>query len=118
VSGYLVLGGAGSLEVVPGVSLVTPPEFPVAYQVKPRRSSASCLLRQHGGLNWTFSPPLVLFIARERTGKFRPGTDQLVAAVGEKSWISFEDFALAIAGEIKHPAIFANVLPSATDRQA
>ena len=38
VGRYLVVGGAGSLEVAPGVRLVTTPGFPVAYKVKSGKS--------------------------------------------------------------------------------
>jgi putative NADH-flavin reductase len=39
-----------------------------------------------------------------RTGKFRLGTDQLPVDSAGKSWISFEDFAVAIVDEIERPA--------------
>jgi hypothetical protein len=43
-------------------------------------------------------------VAGERTSKFRLGTGQLLTAAGGKSWISFEDFAVALADEIERPA--------------
>jgi hypothetical protein len=45
-----------------------------------------------------------LFTAGERTAKFRLGTDQLLTDGSGKSWISFEDFAVALADEIDRPA--------------
>lgn len=44
VGRYLVVGGAGSLEVAPGHRLVTTPGFPVAYKAKPKpaRRSSTC----------------------------------------------------------------------------
>ena len=62
------------------------------------------LLRQQSDLNWTFLSPSALFVAGERTGKFRLGTDQLLTAADGKSSISFEDFAVALADEIERPA--------------
>ena len=101
---YLVVGGAGSLEVAPGVRLVTTPGFPVAYKAEAEKGAAFLdLLRAERELNWTFLSPSALFTAGERTGKFRLGTDQLLTAPDGKSWISFEDFALALADEIEHP---------------
>ena len=61
-------------------------------------------LRAEKELNWTFLSPSALFTAGERTGKFRLGTDQLLTAADGKSWISFEDFAVALADEIERPA--------------
>jgi uncharacterized protein len=102
---YLVVGGAGSLEVAPGVRLVTTPNFPAQYKAEAEKGAAFLdRLRQERELNWTFLSPSALFVAGERTGKFRLGTDQLLTASDGKSWISFEDFALALADEIEHPA--------------
>jgi putative NADH-flavin reductase len=105
VGRYLVVGCAGSLEVAPGVRLVTTPGFPVAYKAEAEKGAAFLdLLRAEKELNWTFLSPSALFVAGERTGKFRLGTDQLLTAADGKSSISFEDFAVALADEIERPA--------------
>lgn len=105
VGRYLVVGGAGSLEVAPGVRLVTTAGFPVAYKAEAEKGGAFLdLLRQEKELNWTFLSPSALFVPGERTGKFRLGTDQLLTAADGKSSISFEDFAVALADEIERPA--------------
>jgi putative NADH-flavin reductase len=102
---YLVVGGAGSLEVAPGVRLVTTPGFPVAYKAEAEKGAAFLdLLRAEKELNWTFLSPSALFVAGIRTGKFRLGSDQLLTTADGKSWISFEDFAVALADEIERPA--------------
>ena len=105
VGRYLVVGGAGSLEVAPGVRLVTTPGFPAQYKAEAEKGAAFLdLLGLEKDLNWTFLSPSALFTAGERTGKFRLGTDQLLAGADGKSWISFEDFAVALADEIERPA--------------
>jgi putative NADH-flavin reductase len=105
VGRYLVVGGAGSLEVAPGVRLVTTPSFPAQYKAEAEKGAAFLdRLRQEPDLNWTFLSPSALFVAGERTGKFRLGTDQLLVAADGRSWISFEDFAVALADEIERPA--------------
>ncbi|MBR0874578.1 NAD(P)-dependent oxidoreductase [Bradyrhizobium tropiciagri] len=105
VGRYLVVGGAGSLEVAPGVRLVTTPNFPAQYKAEAEKGGAFLdLLRQEKDLNWTFLSPSALFVEGERTGKFRLGTDQLLIDPAGKSWISFEDFAVALADEIERPA--------------
>ena len=59
VGRYLVVGGAGSLEVAPGVRLVTTPGFPVAYKAEAEKGAAFLdLLRAETELNWTFLSPL------------------------------------------------------------
>jgi putative NADH-flavin reductase len=105
VSRYLVVGGAGSLEVAPGVALVTTPDFPPAYKAEAEKGGAFLdLLRAEKELNWTFLSPSALFVDGERTGKFRLGGDQMLVGADGKSWISFEDYAVALANEIERPA--------------
>lgn len=105
VGRYLVVGGAGSLEVAPGVRLVTTPSFPAQYKAEAEKGAAFLdLLRAEKELNWTFLSPSALFVPGERTGKFRLGKDQLLTGADGKSWISFEDFAVALADEIERPA--------------
>jgi uncharacterized protein len=105
VGRYLVVGGAGSLEVAPGVKLVTTPGFPAQYKAEAEAGSAFLdLLRQEKELNWTFISPSALFVEGERTGKFRLGTEQLLTAADGKSWITFADYAIALADEIERPS--------------
>ena len=104
VGRYLVVGGAGSLEVAPGVKLIETPEFPAIYKAEAAAGGVFLdLLRKETQLDWTFLSPSALFVPGERTGKFRLGGDQLLA--NEKgSSISFEDYAVAMADEIEKPS--------------
>lgn len=102
---YLVVGGAGSLEVAPGQKLIDTPNFPAAY--KPEASAGGVfleLLRGEKDLDWTFLSPSALIFAGERTGKFRLGGDQLLTGADDKSSISYEDFAVALVDELEKPA--------------
>lgn len=104
VKRYLVVGGAGSLEVAPGVTLVSTPEFPAIYKDEATKGGEFLnLLRQEKELDWTFLSPSALFVEGPRTGKFRLGKDQLLT--NEKgSSISFADYAIALADEVEKPA--------------
>ncbi|MGC2775779.1 MAG: NAD(P)-dependent oxidoreductase [Bradyrhizobium sp.] len=105
VSRYLVVGGAGSLEVAPGVRLVTTPAFPAQYKAEAEKGAAFLdRLGQEKELNWTFLSPSALIDFGTRTAKFRLGTDQLLVDAEGKSFISFEDFAVAMVDEIERPA--------------
>lgn len=100
----LVVGGAGSLEVAPGKALIDTPNFPEAY--KPEASAGGRLLNALRGekeLDWTFLSPSALFAPGERTGKFRLGGDALLTDANGKSWISMEDYAIAMADEVESP---------------
>jgi putative NADH-flavin reductase len=104
VKRYLVVGGAASLEVAPSVTLLSTPQFPAAYKEEASRGAAFLeYLRGVEDLDWTFLSPSALFVAGERTGKFRLGKDQLLANE-DGSRISFEDFAIAMVDEIEKPA--------------
>ena len=100
---YLVVGGAGSLEVAPGVKLFNTPEFPEAYKPEATKGGAFLyLLREEKELDWTFLSPSAMFVPGERTGKFRLGGDQLLTSEKGSS-ISFEDYAVALVDEIEKP---------------
>ena len=103
-SRYLVVGGAGSLEVAPGVRLVDTPDFPDAYKAESLAGAAFLdLLRGEAALDWTFLSPSAMFVSGERTGHFRLGADTLLVGEGG-SVISFEDYAVALTDEIETPA--------------
>jgi putative NADH-flavin reductase len=102
---YLVVGGAGSLEVAPGVRLVTTPGFPPQYKAEAEKGAAFLdLLTLEKDLNWTFLSPSALFTGGERTGKFRLGKDDLLVSAEGRSWITFEDYAIAFIDELEKPA--------------
>ncbi len=100
----LVVGGAGSLYVAPGMQLVDTPEFPDAYKAE-ASAGRDFLNALHGEsqLDWTFLSPSALFAPGERTGQFRLGKDELLSAADGKSWISMEDYAIAMLDEVEQP---------------
>lgn len=103
VNRYLVVGGAGSLEVAPGQALIDQPDFPQAY--KPESSAGRDylnLLKKETELDWVFLSPSAMFVPGERTGKFRLGKDQLLSNENGSS-ISFEDFSIAMVDELEKP---------------
>ncbi len=100
---YLVVGGAGSLEIAPGKRVIDLPDFPAAYKAEANKGAAFLdLLKQERQIDWTFLSPSAEFVPGERTGQFRIGQDQLLS--NEKgSRISFEDYAIALVDEIEKP---------------
>ena len=104
VGRLLVVGGAGLLEVAPGTTLLASGHLPEAW-VPIATSHARTLERlKASDINWTYFSPAAFFEAGERTGKFRLGTRNLVADEKGNSRISFEDYAIALADELEHPA--------------
>ena len=103
VKRYLVVGGAGSLEVSPGHALVDSPGFPALYKEEALAGKAFLeALRKVDDLDWTMLSPSALFTDGKRTGMFRLGQNSLLTAADGKSWISFQDFAVAMLDEVEH----------------
>lgn len=101
----LVVGGAGSLEVAPGVQLVDTPEFPAQWKGTAEGArQALALLREERELDWTMLSPAAHLDPGTRTGKFRLGTDQLLTDSAGYSGISLEDYAVALIDELERPA--------------
>ncbi len=100
----LFVGGAGSLEVKPGVQSVDLPEFPAEYkQGALATREALNLLRKKPDLDWSFLSPSADLFPGQRTGKFRLGTDQLLVDAKGESRISIEDYAMAMIDEVEKP---------------
>jgi uncharacterized protein len=100
----LVVGGAGLLEVSPGVTLIQSGYLPAEYlPIATSHEKALAVLRA-SKINWTYLSPAAYFVPGERTGKFRLGTKELVADAKGDSRISFADYAIALVDEIEKPA--------------
>lgn len=103
VKRLLVVGGAGSLFVAPGVQLVDTPEFPAEWkQGALAARQALNELQTESSLDWTFVSPSILLEPGARTGQYRLGTDApLMAADGGPGRISTADLAMAIVDSLE-----------------
>ena len=98
----LFVGGAGSLEVNPGVQSVDLPGFPAEYkQGSLATREALNMLRHETDLEWSFLSPSADLFPGQRTGQFRLGTDQLLKDANGKSRISVQDYAMAMIDEVE-----------------
>jgi putative NADH-flavin reductase len=108
VKRLLVVGGAGSLFVAPGVQLVDTPEFTshVPANIVPgARAARDALtaLRANAALGWTFLSPPAMLGAGDRTGRYRVGGEDLLMDGSAPAGISVADLAVAIVDEIETP---------------
>jgi len=104
ITRLLVTGGAGSLEVSPGVQLVDTLDLPE--QWKPGIlgiREVLYILRKEAELDWTFLSPSQTIAPGKRTGQFRIGGDGLLTGADGKSRISLEDYAMAMIDELENP---------------
>lgn len=100
----LVVGGAGSLYVAPGVQLVDTPEFPADWkQGALAAREALNLIRLETGLEWTFLSPAILLEPGVRTGQYRVGQEAPLMNSDGPGRISVQDMAVAIVDEIEQP---------------
>lgn len=105
---YFAMGGAGSLEVAPGVQLVDTPEFPAV--AKPESGGFRDALHHlqdsaPDGLDWVMlSPPIRIDPEAGRTGSYRVGADTLLTDEQGDSRISAADLAVAVVDELEKPA--------------
>lgn len=106
----LVVGGAGSLYVAPGVQLIDTPAFPK--EIFDAANAARDLLgdlRDRRDVNWAFlSPPAMLGVtagfSETRTGSYRTGGEDLLMNGDAPAGISVADLAIAIADDVEKQA--------------
>jgi len=103
VKRVLVVGGAGSLEVAPGVQLVDAPDFPQEWKGIALAHRDVLAILKASDLEWTYLSPAAFIQPGERTGKFRLGGKQLVTDEKGESRISAEDYAVALVDELESP---------------
>lgn len=102
VSRLVVVGGAGSLEVAPGVQLVDAPVFPAAWRGIALAHRDSLDVFRTADLDWTYISPAAYIEPGERTGRYRKGTTQLITDEQGNSRISIPDYAIALVDEIEN----------------
>ena len=100
----IVVGGAASLEVAPGVTLLASGNVPAAWLPIATSHAKTLELLKTSDIRWTYFSPAGFFEPGQRTGKFRLGKDRLIMDDNGESRISFEDYAIALVDELEHPA--------------
>jgi putative NADH-flavin reductase len=103
VGRFILVGGAGSLEVAPGVTLIDSGHLPAAWMPIAVSHAKVLAIMKKSKINWTNFSPAAFFEPGARTGKFRIGTDQLIADEKHESRISMEDYAIALVDELEVP---------------
>lgn len=109
----IVVGGAASLEVKPGLVFADSDELldaaidgfglPREYAAAMRGHGDALNLFRTSNRRWTYLSPAVEIAPGERTGRFRIGGDQPVMDAAGRSRISAEDAAVAVLDEVELP---------------
>jgi putative NADH-flavin reductase len=105
----IVVGGAGSLYVAPGVQLVDTPQFAAAVPpnivpgARAARDHLAELQREVAPPAWTFLSPPAMLAPGARTGRYRLGGDELPMDGDHPAGISVADLAVALVDEAEQP---------------
>ena len=100
------VGGAGSLEVAPGVLLVSSPEFPSEFKDEAlAQGEALDIFRvNEKATQWTYVSPAAQLYPGESEGTFRIGGDAFFTNSNGESKISVSDYAKALVDEAENAA--------------
>ncbi len=99
----VVVGGAGSLFVAPGVTLRASGYLPPSYLPIVDSHIAVLDNLKKSTIDWTYFSPAAYFEPGERTTQYRLGKDDLISNEKNESRISMEDYAIALVDELEHP---------------
>jgi uncharacterized protein len=96
------VGGAGSLEVAPGVRVIDDPHFPDAWkqEAQAQARALDIFRASKADIDWTYISPAALLEDGARTGTYRVGGDQLLTDASGHSRISVPDYAVALLDRI------------------
>lgn len=106
VNRLLIVGGAGTLFVKPGLRVVDSGAIPAEIMDGVRTLGDFYLnvLTKENDIDWVFFSPAGSFDEKgKRTGKFRLGKDNLIVDANGKSHISVQDYAVAMVDELEKP---------------
>lgn len=101
----LIVGGAGSLEVEPGVQLLDTPQFPREWKGIAIAHRDALEIYRQSDIDWTYFSPAIFIEPGERTGKYRVGGDEVLMDSKGQSRISAEDYAVAMLDEVEKPKL-------------
>lgn len=99
----IIVGGAGSTEVSPGLRLIDSPmlsHIPAEWHPAIRAHAEVLGSFKASTTNWTYFSPANIIDAGERTGKYRLGGTNMIFDAAGNSHISYEDYAVALVDEI------------------
>lgn len=105
VKRLLIVGGAGTLFVAPGLRVIDTADFPK--KIIPGAKSLGEFylhtLMEEKEIDWVFFSPAGSIEPGERTGNYRLGKDDLIVNDKGESKISVQDYAKAMIDELETP---------------
>jgi uncharacterized protein len=108
VKRLLWVGGAGSLEIAPGIRVIDDPHFPAEWkpEAEAQARTLDIFRASKADIDWTFISPAALIEDGARTGSYRMGGDKLLTDPQGVSRITVPDYAIALLDRLdKHDAL-------------
>ena len=102
----LWVGGAGSLEVAPGVTLVSTAEFPDEYKAEAlaQGEALKVFKTTTSSASWTFVSPAAIIYPGDNEGDYRVGNNTFFTNDAGESKVSVTDYATAMVDEAQNAA--------------
>lgn len=102
----LWVGGAGCLELAPGVTLVSTPEFPAENKNEALAQGAALdvFKATTSSASWTFVSPAAIIYPGDNEGNYRIGSNTFFTNDAGESKISVTDYASAMVDEAQNAA--------------
>jgi len=98
----LVVGGAGSLYADEDGNSLVIDSIPEQYQAVPRAMATAFAELRESGVKWTYFSPAARFDPNgRRTGRYILGSDYVFPNSLGESYISYEDYAIAMVDELE-----------------
>lgn len=104
VKRLIVVGGAGTLELRPGVMRLDDSSYPEQFRQSGETQKSALIKFASSDLDWTYISPPIAFQPGKRTGRYRIGKNAVMFDDAGKSHISFEDYAVALVDEMERGA--------------
>ena len=97
------IGGAGSLETAPGVTVSSSSQFPKDWLPEANAQAEALKIFRHtkADIDWTYVSPAALLVDGERSGKYRIGGNQLLVDANGTSRITIPDYAAAVLDRVE-----------------
>jgi len=103
VNRLIVVGGAGTLELSPGVQRLDAPGYPEQYRPSGIAQRDALATLRASSLDWTYISPPIIIAPGERRGIYRRGGDEVLRDAEGNSAISAADYAIAFLDEFERP---------------
>ncbi|HEY8009582.1 MAG TPA: NAD(P)H-binding protein [Rudaea sp.] len=97
------VGGAGTLQVAPGVRVIDDPHFPAAWkpEAEAQGEALDVFRASKADIDWIYISPAAMIEDGVRSGNYRVGGEQLLVDANGKSRITVADYAVALLDRVE-----------------